>query len=186
MNSGIAMAILAVLLQLADKPEPTADTAMELAREYRPDAVYAGASVLNDTVVYSGGATWKTGKRYGIGAEYRNTDKSVTLLGLPHELQTHTGGVYLYRDLPAWGDLSVRTDVGMGVVYGESDTLKTDNTWAVSGRALGVLALTDSIDFMMYFAGIYLGDVRVSDQFTTATIKAGGYPEAGVALAMGF
>lgn len=180
------MAILAVLLQLADRPEPSKETAMELAREYRPDTVYAGASVLNDVVVYAGGVTWQTGKRYGLGAEYRYTDEAVSLRGAGHTLETHTAGLYLYRDIPAFGDLSIRTDLGAGIVFGDSDTLAVDETWAVSARAVGVFRVSADIDLMMYFGGVLMGATVVSDDRTRVYLDDYAYPETGLALSMTF
>lgn len=186
MNSGILMAIIAVVLQLADRPEPSKEMAIELAKEYIPDSVYVGAAVINETLIYSGGATWQTGDRYGLGIEYRYSDNDITFIGIPHKLVTHTGGIYLYRDLATIGGLSIRTDIGAGIILPTSKTIAIDETWVLSARAVGLINLTDNIDLMMYFAGVQVGPFTAMDSQHRATIKPIAYPETGINLRVEF
>lgn len=180
------MAVMAVLLQLADKPDPSKEEAMKLLRTYRPDAAYVGAGVLGTTLSYVGGVTWQTGSRYGLGAEYRYYDESVTFIGNPHDLVTHTGGLYLYRDLAAVGSLRLRTDLGAGLIFTESDTLRLSETWALSARAVGLLNIAEGINLMMYFAGVQAGSFDASDARHRARITPEAYPETGILLAIDF
>lgn len=190
MTTAAALAILAAVIQFSDKPQlPTNIVPASVSatlQPYTPDALYAGATSTGEALIYVGGATWKTGKRWGFGAEYRQWREPVEFAGTRFSHRTHIAGPYLYRELPhVFGSLIIRTEAGVGVLWSDGE-LQVDETWAASVRASARLPLSDKINFVIWSGGVRVGETTVADAMFTIDTKQTDFVETGVALEMRF
>ena len=160
MTAGYGIAILAGLMQLQDAPDMT--NMVEAIGPYMPDAAYAGVSVVDEGMTYVGGLDWQTGKRWGVGAEYRHWPAQVRFAGEYYDAITHGAGGYLYRELPPWGSLTLRTEIGGSVVWMDS-ALDTSTTWALGVRAVGRVRLSERFDVVAWTGTLRTGSSTATD-----------------------
>ena len=183
MTAAIGLGILALALQTSDAPESLTNglpsQVSQLILENMPDAVYAGATATGEEITYVGGLDWKTGRNWGVGAEYRQW--GFTASG--HEVTTHAVIPYAYRELPAIGSLVLRTEIGAGVLWAESDTLNSDEMLVAGIRISGRVELSDRFDIVAWTVAIYPGstDVRFQNG-STRKVKEADQTETGLAL----
>jgi len=186
MNIGMIAGILALLFQGADAPKPDMETAKRLAREYRPEAVYGGAGFVGDSIGYQGGMYWQTGKRWGVGLEYRENKAEFSILRQDHEMQLQSGGVYLFRYLPKIGNLKLRTDAGAGVVFGKSETIDANECLGLSARIVGILPLNENIGLMLSYGGVFLSNINLRSDSRSFRADSLEYVENSVSLVYRF
>ena len=185
MTASVMLAVLAVAAQMIDKPSAPTNAIPDNLQPYMPQEAYAGISVTGESLGYVGGVTWQTGKRWGVGAEYRQNDDSVTLWGRAHNLKVHTGAAYLYRGLDL-GDLTLRTEAGGGVLFPESKTMTMNNTWLASVRIRALFALTDRLYFSGWFGGVKIGGAAVRDRRGASRTKTEDFVDVGAGLIFKF
>ena len=190
MNAALGLGILALALQSADKPElPTnmiPTNVAAIVTQYMPDAAYAGATATGEALTYVGGASWQAGRKWGIGAEYRQWRERVSFARQTHSAITHVAGPYLYRELPPQGAITIRTEAGAGVLWADSGTLQVSSTWVATIRASGRIAIAENIDLMLWFGAVRISATSVSDGRATGRIPTTYFPETGVALRLKF
>ena len=179
MNTAAAIAAVATLLQLQEPPAWT--NAIPIIEPYMPDAVYAGVVVVDETMTYAGGLDWQIGTRWGAGAEYRHCPAHVRFGSSRYRAVTHAAGGYLYRELPAWGRLALRTEAGGAVVWMDSD-LRTSSTWAVGVRATGHFGLTERLALAAWVGSLRVGSSTATDGRLHASRGRAELIESGVAL----
>jgi len=182
MNAGYGIAVIAGLMQLQDAPDAT--NVVAALGPYTPDSIYAGVVVVEESMTYVAGLDWKVGKRWGAAAEYRHWPASIKFANDSYDAVTHAAGGYLYRELPSWGSLTLRTDAGGSVVWMDSK-LDTSTTWAIGIRAAGRVRLSDRISVIMW-----TGSLRTGSSTATAGNRRGHrgrmvLSETGVALRIG-
>ncbi len=179
MNVAHAIAIVAAAAQLQEPPDWS--LALPHIEPYMPDAVYAGVVAVDAATTYAAGVDWQIGRRWGAGAEYRHWPAHVKFGGSRYRAVTHAAGGYLYRELPAWGRLVVRTEAGGAVLWMDSE-LRTSSTWAVGVRAAGHFALTERLGLAAWVGSLRVGSSTATDGRLYATRGRAELIESGVAL----
>ena len=179
MTAGYGIALLAALLQMQDAPDMAGMVGM--LAPYKPDAAYVGVTVIEDELVYAGGIDWLVGSRWGVAAEYRHWPGHVRFAGTDYRTVTHAAGGYLYRELPAWGRVTLRTEAGGGAVWANSE-LQMSSTWAAGLRASGRVALTDRLALVAWVGTLRVGSGSASDGRARVSRGRETLAETGVAL----
>jgi hypothetical protein len=187
MNTATAAAFLAIIAQLYDAPSVPVDgkaqSAIEWLKPYAPHEAYVGGAVTGETLAYLGGVTWRTGKRWGVGAEYRQWSDTVTFARKSYKTTAHTAGGYLYRELPKIDKLTIRTEIGAGALLTDSD-LDMGSTWVASVRASARLALADRIDLVLWTGGVRVGEMSVSDGRNSGKTRTSDFVDTGIAVSI--
>ena len=185
MTAAVGLGILALALQTSDAPESLTNglpsQVSQLILENMPDAVYAGATATGEEITYVGGLDWKTGRNWGVGAEYRQWSFATSA----HDVITHSVIPYAYRELPPLGSLVLRTEIGAGVMWVESATLQADELLVAGIRISGRVELSARFDIVAWTGAIYTGstDVRFQNG-STRKVKEADQTETGLALRM--
>jgi hypothetical protein len=185
MNTALAIAALAIITQLYDAPSVptngTTETLVQYLQPYAPDEAYAGAAVTGESMAYLGGVTWQIGKRWGVGAEYRQWNERVRFARARYKATGHLGGAYLYRELPPIDRLVIRTEIGAGVLETRSE-LDIGTTWAASIRASARLALSERLSLVVWTGGARVGSASVASSRHAARTGDRDFVDTGIAL----
>ena len=184
MNAAHGLAIVAALLQLNDAPDVA--PAIEMLTPYFPDAAYIGAAAIADELTYTAGLDWRLGTRWGTAAEYRHWPAQITFAGNTHRVTTHGATAILYRELPAWNRLTLRTEAGGAILWQDAAGLDTSSTWAIGIRGVGRMQLTVRISIQAWIGSLRIGSSSATNGQLKGISPRSEFIETGAALRIAF